>query len=348
MDEKKVNNLRMVAWEVTRSCNLSCAHCRASSEKGPYPGELSTQECFKVIDEIVSFAKPVIIFTGGEPLLRKDIFEIAEYGKKSSLTMVMAPNGTLLNAENVVKIIRSGIKRISVSLDGPDAASHDNLRQVTGAFNDAIAGIIEARKAGLEFQINSTITKRNIVQLTEIMNLAVKLGAIAHHIFLLVPTGRAKDMQADELSAQEYEDTLKFLSDRIKKSPIEIKVTCAPHFNRLLLQQDPQLGARLRGRGCMAGVSFCFISHLGDLQPCGYLEIKCGNVREPGFKKAWAESEVFNNLRDFSKYKGKCGVCEFKNVCGGCRARAYAKYGDYLREEPYCVYEPKSKINCAG
>ncbi len=348
MAEKQVTNLRMVAWEVTRSCNLSCAHCRASAGLGPYPGELTTEECFKVIDEIASFAKPVIILTGGEPLLRKDIFEIAAYGKNKGLTMVMAPNGTLLNAENVAKIIKSGIKRISVSLDGPDAATHDNLRQVTGAFNQAVAGIKEAKKSGLEFQINSTITKRNVAQITEIMDLAVELGARAHHIFLLVPTGRAKAMQADELSAQEYEGTLKFLARKIKESAIEIKVTCGPHFNRLLLQQDPQSGASLRGRGCMAGVSFCFISHLGALQPCGYLEIKCGNLRELGFKKAWFESEVFKSLRDFSKYKGKCGICEFRNVCGGCRARAYAKHGDYLREEPYCVYEPKSKINCAG
>lgn len=348
MDEKQKVELRMVAWEVTRSCNLSCAHCRASSQKGPYLGELSTEECFKVIDEIVSFASPVIILTGGEPLLRKDIFEIAEYGKNRGLTMVMAPNGTLLTAENVAKIIKSGIKRISVSLDGPNAVSHDNLRQVTGAFNTAIAGIKEAKKAGLRFQINSTITKRNVALITALMDLAVELGARAHHIFLLVPTGRGKDMQSDELSAPEYEETLKFLAQRIKKSAIEIKVTCAPHFNRLLLQQDVQLGASLRGRGCMGGISFCFISHLGDLAPCGYLEIKCGNVRDLGFKKAWLDSEVFNNLRDFSKYKGKCGGCEFRNVCGGCRARAYTKYGDYLREEPYCVYEPKSKINSAG
>jgi len=348
MVEKQVGNLRMVAWEVTRSCNLSCAHCRASSQKGPYSGELSSQECFKVIDEIVSFAKPVIILTGGEPLLRKDIFEIAAYGKNKGLTMVMAPNGTLLNAENVAQIIKSGIKRISVSLDGPDAVTHDNLRQVTGAFDQAVAGIKEAKNAGLEFQINSTITKRNVARITEIMHLAVELGARAHHIFLLVPTGRAKDMQGDELSAQEYEDTLKFLTQNIKKSAIEIKVTCGPHYNRLLLQQDPQLAGSLRGRGCMAGASFCFISHLGDLQPCGYLEIKCGNVRAEGFKKAWFDSEVLNALRDFSRYKGKCGVCGFRNVCGGCRARAYAKYGDYLREEPYCIYEPKSEINRAG
>ena len=341
------DGLKMVAWEFTRSCNLSCAHCRASATSGPYPGELSTAECFKVIDEIASFAcvgsgpKPIIIMTGGEPLLRKDIFEIAEYGKGKGFTMVMSPNGTLLDEENIQKIISSGIKRISVSLDGPDSKTHDNLRQVPGAFDKAIEGIKKAKANGVEIQINSTISKRNIDLLPKIMELAKSLGVKAYHLFLLVPTGRGKLMENEELSPEQYEEALKFLS-RIKKDfPLELKVTCAPHFNRILLQSDCGEAGQLKGRGCMGGVSFCFISHTGDLQPCGYLELKCGNVRKEGFKKAWFESEVFNNIRDFSKYNGKCGVCEFKTVCGGCRARAYAKYGDYLREEPYCIYEPR-------
>ncbi|MDO8488860.1 MAG: radical SAM protein [Candidatus Omnitrophota bacterium] len=343
MAEKQKVNLRMIAWELTRRCNLACSHCRASSKYGPYANELTTDECFKLIDEIVSFSNPVIILTGGEPLLREDIFEIAEYGKKKGLRMVMAPNGTLLTDENVEKIIQAGIKRISVSLDGPDAATHDNLRQVTGAFNQACEGIARAGKAGLEFQINSTITKRNIKLLPQIMDLAKKLGAKAHHIFLLVPTGRAKDMVGEELSAAEYEETLKVLAKEKNKSAIEIKITCAPHLNRILAQEHLEPAATLTGRGCMAGVSFCFISHTGNLQPCGYLDIKCGNIREQEFKKSWLESEVFNNLRDFSKYKGKCGICEFRMVCAGCRARAYAVSKDYLAQEPYCVYKPQAK-----
>lgn len=348
MVEKQKINLRMIAWELTRSCNLACSHCRASSKHGPYANELTTDECLKLLDEIASFASPVIILTGGEPLLRADIFEIAGYGNKKGLRMVMATNGTLLTDENAARIIQSEIKRISVSLDGPDAATHDNLRQVPGAFQRAYEGIARAKKAGLEFQINSTITKRNIKLLPAIIELAKKLGAKAHHIFLLVPTGRAKEMQGEELSAAEYEETLKLLAQEKNKSPLEIKITCAPHLNRILAQEHLEPVLTLTGRGCMAGVSFCFISHTGDLQPCGYLDIKCGNIRKQGFKKNWLESEVFNNLRDFSKYKGKCGICEFKAICAGCRARAYAKYGDYLREEPYCVYEPKTKINCAG
>lgn len=341
MAEKQKENLRMVAWEVTRSCNLACSHCRASSKFGTYPNELSTEECFKLIDEIVSFAKPVIILTGGEPLLRKDIFEIIRYGKKKGLTMVMAPNGTLLNDENIKKIIDSGIKRISVSLDGPDAASHDDLRQVPGAFKQACEGINRAKKSGLEFQINSTITKRNIQLLPQIISLVKDLGAVAHHIFLLVPTGRAKEMIDEELSPSEYEKALEFLAKEKKNSSLEIKITCAPHFNRVLLQEHSGTVSSLAGRGCMGGVSFCFISHVGVVQPCGYLDLKCGNIREQGFKKIWLDSEVFNNIRDWSKYKGKCGICEFKVVCGGCRARAYAVHKDYLGEEPYCAYEPK-------
>lgn len=341
MDEKQKENLRMIAWEVTRSCNLACAHCRASSKYGAYPDELTTEECFKLIDEIVSFAKPVIILTGGEPLLRNDIFEIIEYGKRKGLIMVMAPNGTLLTEENVKKVISSGIKRISVSLDGSDAASHDDLRQVPGAFTQALEGIQRAKRLGLEFQINTTITKRNIQQLPQIIKLAKDLGAAGHHIFLLVPTGRAKEMINEELSAAEYEKALEFLAEEKKNSSLEMKITCAPHFNRVLLQKHSAPVSALTGRGCMGGVSFCFISHVGDVQPCGYLEIKCGNIRKQGFKKIWLESEVFDNIRDWSKYTGKCGRCEFKAVCGGCRARAYAVSGNYLGEEPYCTYEPR-------
>ncbi len=340
MVEKQVTNLRLIAWELTRDCNLSCQHCRASSGYGPHSNEWTTQECLKLVDEISFFARPIIILTGGEPLLRKDIFEIAAYCKSKGLITVMAPNGTLLTQENIKKIIASGVRRISVSLDGAQALTHNELRQAPGAFEAACRGLALAKNAGLEFQVNSTITKRNIQELPQLINLAKDLSAKAHHIFLLVPTGRAKDMAQDELSAQEYEEALEFLAKEKKNFKIEIKITCAPHFNRVLLQSRGAAFSELAGRGCMGGVSFCFISHIGEVQPCGYLELNCGNVRKDGFKKVWEGSRVLNNIRDWGKYKGKCGHCEFKSVCGGCRARAYAKYGDYLREEPYCIYEP--------
>ena len=343
MAGKKMTALKMVAWELTRSCNLACSHCRASSEKGPYAGELSTAECLAVLDEIASFANPVIIRTGGEPLLRKDIFEIAGYGRNKGLKVVMATNGTLLDGEHIRGIVDSGIRMISVSLDGPDRKSHDLFRQVPGAFESALAGMEKAKAAGLGIQINSTITKRNKGLLPEIMNLGVKLGVKSHHLFFLVPTGRGRLMQNEALSPAEYEETLQFLSRQKRDSHVDIKVTCAPHFNRILLQAHADKTGSLGGTGCMAGSSFCFISHQGELQPCGYLEIACGNVRRAGFRKAWSGSEVFNNLRDRSGLQGKCGACEFKMVCGGCRARAYAKNGDYLSPEPYCIYEPRAK-----
>ena len=341
MAEKIKPDLKLVAWELTRSCNLACSHCRASSEHGPYKDELTTEEAFGLIDDIASFAKPIMILTGGEPLLRKDIFEIAAHGKKAGLQMVMAPNGTLLDDANIKKAVGSGISRISVSLDGPDAASHDALRQVAGAFKSACMGIEKAKAGGLDFQVNSTISKRNISSLPDMISLAKGLGAKAHHIFLLVPTGRAREMEGEELSPIEYEEALKYLAMEKKSSPIEIKVTCAPHFNRILIQSGISDAASLAGRGCMGGAGFCFVSHTGIVQPCGYLEINCGDIRKEAFKNIWLRSEVFNNIRDWDKYTGKCGICEFKAVCGGCRARAYSKFGDYLREEPYCAYEPK-------
>ncbi|MBE9546684.1 MAG: heme b synthase [Proteobacteria bacterium] len=347
------HTLRMIAWEVTRSCNLSCVHCRASSEYGPYEGELTTDQCLRLIDDIVSFSKPVIILTGGEPLMREDIFEIASYGDKKGLRMVLATNGTLVTDEIAVKMLESGIKRVSVSIDGLDAESHDAFRGVSGAFEGAMSGIAAMKKAGMEFQINTTITRVNLDQIKEILSLVVGLGAAAHHIFLLVPTGRGKEMADQEISPQDYEETLNWFYEESLHCPIQLKATCAPHYFRIFHRRRKEKPAESRGerdslnamtRGCMGGVSFCFISHTGQAQPCGYLEIDCGQLKEKGFEEIWNGSAVFNDLRDLSKYEGKCGRCEFIKVCGGCRARAYEITGNYLAEEPFCVYEPKLEI----
>lgn len=341
------SELRMVALEVTRSCNLACVHCRASSVYGPYLNELSTKECLDLIDEIVSFANPVIILTGGEPLLREDIFGIAQYGTDQGLRMVMATNGTLLDSHKALEAKQAGIQRISISLDGAGAETHDAFRQVEGAFDGALRGIEAAKLVGLEFQINSTITKVNIAELPALLDLAVNLGAAAHHIFLLVPTGRGKEMEDQEIPAEEYERTLNWFYDQTKRVNIQLKATCAPHYYRIMRQRAKEEGRTVDfetfgldavTRGCLGGISFCFVSHEGQLSPCGYLELDCGNIRTEGFRNAWENSPIFNELRDLSKYKGKCGDCEYKGVCGGCRARAYAKTGDYLEEEPYCVY----------
>ncbi len=341
--------LRMIAWELTRSCNLACVHCRASAEFGPYEGELSTQEVFRVMDEIASFSKPVIIMTGGEPLLRQDIFDLASYGTAKEFRMVMATNGTLFTEEIVRRMQVSGIQRISISIDGPTAETHDAFRKVKGSFEGSLRGIEMAKKGGIEFQINTTITRVNLHLIPDILRLAVNLGAVALHIFLLVPTGRGKELKDQEISPLDYEKTLHWFYEQVDKVPLQLKATCAPHYYRILRQQAKKEGKKVTPkthgldamtRGCLGGISFCFISHVGQVQPCGYLELDCGNVREKHFREIWETSEVFKNLRNTDGYAGKCGRCEFRKVCGGCRARAYEISGEYMAEEPYCIYEP--------
>ncbi|MFA4916792.1 MAG: heme b synthase [Syntrophales bacterium] len=343
------NTLRMVAWEVTRSCNLSCVHCRASSRHGSYPGELTTDRCLRLLDEIALFSKPVIILTGGEPLFRKDIFEIATYGTKKGLRMVMATNGTLVTEEMAGKMRDAGIRRVSISIDGMDAKSHDAFRGVSGAFSGAMTGIEALKKAGIDFQLNTTIVRTNLAQIKGILDLAIGLGAAAHHIFLLVPTGRGKEMSDQSLSPDDYEKTLQWFYEESLQCPIQLKATCAPHYFRILHQKREIIQEKPREtnsalhtmtRGCLGGSSFCFISHTGQVQPCGYLELDCGQVKENAFRDIWENSPLFHNLRDLNQYKGKCGRCEFIKVCGGCRARAYEATGDYLAEEPLCIYEP--------
>ncbi len=351
-----VNPPRMIAWEITRSCNLACVHCRASALCGPYKGELSTAEAKALIDNILSFSNPIVILTGGEPLLRPDIFELAEYGINKGLRMVIGTNATMITPEIARRIKEVGIPRISVSIDFPTAKLHDEFRGVPGAFEEAIKGIKIARDAGVEIQINSTITKLNVAYLDDLLSLAEEIGAVAFHPFLLVPTGRGKDIGEQELPPEEYERTLNWVYDRQKNSKIFFKPTDAPHYHRIIRQRGKEDGVKLtaahhphstRGletltRGCLGGIGFCFISHVGQVQPCGYFELAAGNIKKDPFDKVWVESKLFNELRNYDLLKGKCGVCEFKRVCGGCRARAYETTGDYLDEEPYCVYQPKS------
>ncbi len=344
-------NLRLVAWEVTRTCNLACVHCRATALDRPYENELSTGECFRLLDDIETVARPIIILTGGEPLLRPDIFEIAEYGSKKGFRMTMAVNGTLLTPDKARRMVDVGIQRISISIDGATVASHDAFRRVAGAFAGALRGVASAREAGLDFQINTTITRQNLEEFSAIHNLTVSLGAVAHHIFLLVPMGRGKDLAEGGISAEQYEETLHWFYEQRDKVPLQLKATCAPHYYRILRQRAKSDGKEVSfqtfgldavTRGCLGGTGFSFISHLGQVQPCGYLEVNCGNIREKSFKEIWETSPVFRDLRDFEKYEGKCGRCEYMRVCGGCRARAYESTGNYLAQEPLCLYEPGS------
>jgi heme b synthase len=338
-----------VAWETTRRCNLACVHCRASAVNEPDEHELNTRTAFQLLDQIAEVAKPIVILTGGEPLLRPDIFEIAAHGSRQGLRMVMAPNGTLVRAENAARMRDSGIKRVSISLDGADAQSHDRFRGVEGAFQGALQGIEHLKTAGVAFQINTTITKTNLDQIPPILRLAEKLGAVAHHIFLLVPTGRGKYIVDQAIDASAYEETLNWFYDQRGRTSLQLKATCAPHYYRILRQRAKKDGEKITfathgldavTRGCLAGTGFCFISHRGIVQPCGFLDLNCGDLTRQTFTEVWHNSSNFQRLRDMDQLKGKCGICEYRRVCGGCRARAYEATGDYLSEEPLCQYEP--------
>jgi len=346
----RANELRLVAWETTRTCDLVCVHCRASSERGPYPGELGEDKGREILEQIAGKGKPIVILTGGEPLLREDIFRLAQFGTELGLRMVMATNGTMITPEIARRMQTSGIKRVSISIDGANATDHDRFRKVPGAFEGAMRGIEMLKSAGVEFQINTTVTRHNAGQIDKILELAVDLGAAAHHIFLLVPTGRARDMVNQEIDALEYERLLHWFYDMRGAVPLHLKATCAPHYYRILRQEAHRKGERVdyqtygldaMTRGCLGGISFCFISHDGIVQPCGYLEQKAGDLKESSFDEVWERSALFRTLRNQAAYKGKCGQCEFLRFCGGCRARAFEATGDYMAEEPLCLYQPK-------
>lgn len=341
---------RLIAWEVTRSCNLACKHCRAEAHLEPYPGEFSTRDAKALIDTFPDVGDPIIIFTGGEPLLRPDIFELVRYATTKDLRCVMAVSGTLVTADTARQIKEAGIQRVSISLDGPDAASHDAFRGVDGAFAGAMAGIQHLKAAGLPFQINTTVTRGNLGQFKNIFRLAEDLGASAWHIFLLVPTGRGANLGREMITAEEYEEVLNWFYDFRKTTRMQLKATCAPHYHRILRQRAGKEGLPVTfetfgldavSRGCLGGTGFCFISHTGQVQPCGYLELDCGQVRQTPFPEIWKKSLQFLQLRDQKQYQGKCGVCEFHRVCAGCRARAMTMSGHYLAEEPLCSYQPR-------
>ena len=343
---------RLIAWEVTRRCPMSCRHCRASADDRNYEGELSTEEALRFLDGVAAFARPIMILTGGEPMAREDIYRIAEYGNRLGLRMVMAPCGLLMDRESTRRIIASGIQRISLSIDGADRETHDGFRQTEGAFEAVLNAARLAREEGLEFQVNTTVTRLNIGQLEEILELAISLGAVGFHPFLLVPTGRGEGLAHLAIDPQEYERVLNWIYEKSLDSPIQIKPTCAPHYYRILRQREKQAGRSVSvethglnamTKGCLGGQSFAFLSHTGKVQACGFLDLEAGDIRRSDFdfRRIWERSELFAALRDPSRYEGKCGVCEYLSFCGGCRARAHAVSGNYLAEEPFCVYQPR-------
>jgi radical SAM protein with 4Fe4S-binding SPASM domain len=315
-------------------------------------GDFDTAGAFKLIDDICEVSSPVLVLSGGEPLLRADIFEIAAYGTSKGLRMCMATNGTLVTDEVCAKMKETKIRMVSLSLDGPTAEVHDDFRNSPGAFAGVIRAAETLKRNGIPFLINSSFTKRNQGDIAATFKLAKGLGATAWYMFMIVPTGRGEEIMDELISAEDYEEILAWHYQQEKnEEDILMRPTCAPHYYRIVPQMAKAEGVDFKrrsltfstggGKGCIAAQTICLIDCFGNLKPCSYFQSSVGNVKQVPFKELWYNSKVFNDLRDFSRYKGKCGECEFINVCGGCRARADAVYGDYLAEEPFCSYIPQ-------
>ncbi|AVX31272.1 putative heme d1 biosynthesis radical SAM protein NirJ2 [Carboxydocella thermautotrophica] len=324
----------IISWNTTNQCNMYCEHCyRDAGAKASE--ELSTEEGKALLEEIAKAGFKIMIFSGGEPLMRPDIFELVEHAVKLGLRPVFGTNGTLITPEVARRLKEVGTMGVGISLDSIDADKHDKFRAYPGAWRDALKGMKNCRDAGLPFQIHTTVVDWNYDEVEKITDLAVGMGAVAHHIFFLVPTGRAVNIEEESLRAEQYEALLTRIMKKQQEVDIELKPTCAPQFMRIA----KEMGMDLRfGRGCLAGTSYCIISPKGDVQPCAYLNIPMGNVRDIPFSKIWAENPVLQELRTLN-YSGGCGVCKYKKICGGCRARAaFYNNGDYMAEEPWCLY----------
>lgn len=345
------NQIRIIFWETTAGCNLECTHCRRLDvSKQLMKNDLTKEQSFQLIDSIIELGKPILVLSGGEPLFRPDIFEIARYGTEKGLTMALATNGTLIDEAMAQKIVGSGVQRVSISLDGATSKTHDKFRKLPGSFDLAIKGLKHLQKLGMSIQINSTIAKHNVQEVKELYANAIELGVDALHIFMLVPVGCGVQIADDQmLPPDQYEEVLNWFYDVSMENKIQTKATCAPHYFRIMRQRAKIDGTKITPKthgmaamtkGCLAGSSICFVSHKGEVFPCGYLPVEAGHVLKQSFKDVWENSGVFKDLRNPDLLLGKCGICEYKKVCEGCRARAYFEKGNYLEEEPYCIYEP--------
>jgi len=346
----RVFELRLVFWETTAACNLECRHCRRLEvSRALSRQDLTTQEAKRLIDGIATVGNPVLVFSGGEPLLRPDLFELATHARRHGFPIALATNGTLINVAMADCIANAGFDRVAISLDGADAETHDAFRNQPGAFEQALDGFQRLQLRHVSLQVNTTITQHNVGQLEAMYELVDALKADAWHLFMFVPVGCGLQVPEDQqLAAEQYEQVLNWVAEKAKANRRFIRATCAPQYFRILAQN--RLLGRYRStsllsamtKGCLAGTGICFVSHKGEVFPCGYLPISCGSVREQSFLQIWQNSFVLATLRDPDFLKGKCGVCEFRQICSGCRARAYAATGDYLAEEPCCSYEPRS------
>ena len=346
-------NPYIAIWETTRACDLACLHCRAEAIKWRHPLELTTKESLQLVDQVSQCGKPLFVLTGGDPMKRPDIFEIIAYAVQQGLRVAMTPSGTPLMTREIVDQLKDmGLARLAVSLDGSRAEIHDSFRQVSGSYGWTMNCIEYALEAGLPVQINTTVSRHNLADLRALADLLLTKNIALWSVFFLVPTGRGK--AEDEVSAEDYERVFHFLVDLCLEAPFDIKTTAAPHYRRVLLQRLKEMPAHQRPQklvqagpiGRAAGVNegrgLVFVSHTGEIYPSGFLPISTGNVRHDSLIDVYRKSTLFRDLRDTSKLGGKCGDCEFREICSGSRARAYAMTGDYLAEEPFCSYIPRT------
>lgn len=351
----------IVIWETTQACDLACLHCRASAQPARDRGELDTAEAKRLMDTVRQFGKPLFVLTGGDPLKRDDTVELVRHGTSIGLRMAMTPSGTPLMTPDVLARLRdAGLARLAVSLDGSNAAIHDRFRGVSGSFEWTVRMLDAAQKIGLSTQINTTISSHNLHDVEPTVQFITTLGIALWSVFFIVPTGRART--SDLTTAEEFESVFHRLYDLSKTAPFDIKTTAAPHYRRVVVQRqvaERRAGEREgaatpltagvgfsladgvgRARGVNDGNGFLFISHRGDIYPSGFLPVSAGNVRTHDVVDVYRNSPLFRDLRDTNRLEGKCGVCEYRTICGGSRARAYATTGNYLASDPYCSYIP--------
>jgi AdoMet-dependent heme synthase len=347
-----------VAWELTRSCALACLHCRAEAQPKRHPDELTTNEAMGIIDELAELAPPVLVLTGGDPMMRRDLFDIAGYAVSRGLRVSVSPTTTALTTrERLARLRDIGVSMVHVSLDGATAETHDAFRGFSGAFARAISILADLKDLGVGVQVGTTVTRRNVAELPEIADLMAEWGVRMWNLFFLVPTGRGK--ADDMVDARTAEETWEWMCELSERAPFSVRTTAAPQFRRTMLLRARQSAGgqalRLTGagyqlreapagvqtRGVNDGKGFMFIDHVGNVCPSGFLPLSAGNVRTASLAALYRDSEMFRTLRDPSALAGRCGRCPYADLCGGSRARAYGLTGSYLADDPLCELPPE-------
>ena len=347
----------LVIWEVTQACDLACVHCRASARPERNPGELTTDQGYRLLDEIRSFGEPLMVFTGGDPLKRPDLYDLIRHSVRIGLRTNVTPSATpLLTAAAIDGFREAGVSRMAISVDGPDAATHDDFRGIPGTFERAMFALRHAREIGLDTQFQTTVTRRNMARLPEVAELVREARSKMWSLFFLIVTGRA--LAGDDLDAAEYEKVFEFMYELSKTAPFGIKTTEAMHYRRYVAQRikaehgvtenENAKGVAWRTAGVSDGKGFVFVSHTGEIFPSGFLPVSGGNVQQDALTTVYRDSVLFRTLRDTTQRGGKCGLCEYQKICGGSRSRAYAFTGDYLAEDPRCIYQPHLTEALAG